>query len=118
MNSPTVNSWFFRNILSERQALVFLIAFWFAVLVQAFAVHLPGPDFDFAGEKGTFATYLELLDFRVKLAAFREGFLWCWIGLQAVAIFTAVKLRSWIGLVLAVVLPMLWIFLMVGRFTP
>ena len=118
MNPPTVDPWFFRNVLSERQTLIFLIAFSFAATLQGCAAHWPYPDFDFAGEKGTFITYLELFGFRVKLAAFRESFLWYWMGLQAVAIFAALKLRSRIGLLLAVVLPMLWIFLMVGRSTP
>jgi len=118
MNPPAVDSWFFRNVLSERQTLIFLIAFSFVAALQGCAAHWPYSDFDFAGEKGTFITYLELFGFRVKLAAFRESFLWYWIGLQAAAIFAALKLRSRIGLLLAIVLPMLWIFLMVGRSTP
>lgn len=118
MNPPTVDPWFFRKVLTERQTLIFLIAFSFAVALQGGAAYWPYPDFDFAGEKGTFTTYLELFGLRVKLVAFRESFLWYWMGLQAAAIFAALKLRSRIGLLLAVVLPMLWICLMVGRSTP
>ncbi|MEK7994066.1 MAG: hypothetical protein AAB403_09710 [Planctomycetota bacterium] len=110
--------WFLDHVLSERQTLVFVIAVWFVASLQSCAVYFPEPDFHFTDDKGTSVTYLELFGRRMKLVSFRESFFWYWIGLHALAIFVAVKLRSRIGLSLTIILPMLWVFLIVRRFTP
>jgi hypothetical protein len=110
--------WFFRKVLSERQTLFFLITVWFVATLHSCVVNLPGPDYRFTDDKGTYVTYLRLLGYQMELASFRDGLFWCWLGLQILAVFVAVKLRTRIGLILAVVAPLLWVFLVVGQFTP
>ena len=118
MSASTPEPWFFREVLSERQTAICLLSIGFVAALQSCAVNFPDHDFYFTDDKGTYVTYLELFSYQMKLVTFRESFFWYGVGLQVVAIFVAVKLRSRIGLLLAIVLPMLWVLLIVGRFTP
>jgi hypothetical protein len=60
---------------------------------------------------------LEFLGYSTRLTVFREVF-WYLLSVQIFAVFVAVKVRSQMGLLLAIVLPMLWMFHVVGHYAP
>lgn len=106
--SRSPRGWFFENVLSEKQLVAFLLLAGTIVFLQNLLVD--DYRYDQSSDKGTYL--LAAFGWRVPISAFVRSFDYL-VAVQVAAVFLSLKGRSHLALLLVIVVPLLWRFLVI-----